>query len=64
VALVRLHWKWRYWRLRLPLMAYGLTHRMCWQCHEHKGLNLNRCCDSCQVKNIIALLDEPEEACK
>lgn len=46
----------RYLRLRLAL--YGLTHTKCWQCRRWKGLSTRRCCEPCQLSNLLRALFE------
>jgi hypothetical protein len=54
------HLNWRLLTFRIRFALYGLTHTRCWQCKQYKGLNLRRNCYGCQIKNLMAMMDEGE----
>jgi hypothetical protein len=52
---------WRFRLIKFKFALYGLTHSKCYTCRGPKGLNLNRCCYPCQLRNLLSALEQAEQ---
>ena len=52
----------RFAKMLLLAMAWGLTHRFCKQCGGFKGLSMSQNCATCAVKNIRRVIFEECDA--
>jgi len=57
----RMWLRWPAAKMRLRVIAYGLTHSRCKRCRKHKGLNLYSHCAGCQLRNLKEALEFEDE---
>ena len=58
---LRMWLRWPAARMRLRVIAYGLTHPLCKRCRKRKGLTLHSHCAGCQLRNLQEALEFGDE---